>query len=232
MSTSGIDTSGSSAIYSSINSANKATSTSSKTTGDGSISEAQDTFLKLLTTQLTNQDPLNPLDNAQMTSQLAQISTVDGIGKLNATMQAMLTNSADSQAMQAAALVGHAVLAAGNGLQLSSGAAVGGIDLATAADQVVVTVKDANGLVVRTLNLGAAEAGASPFSWDGATDSGAVAADGNYRISVSALQGGKEVKATALEYAAVTSVTKSSQGISLTAGNLGTIALSDIKQII
>jgi flagellar basal-body rod modification protein FlgD len=55
--------------------------------------DAQDRFLKLLTTQLKNQDPLNPMDNAQMTSQLAQISTVDGIEKLNATLQKLLSSS-------------------------------------------------------------------------------------------------------------------------------------------
>jgi flagellar basal-body rod modification protein FlgD len=72
--------------------------------------DAQDRFLKLLTTQLKNQDPLNPMDNAQMTSQLAQISTVDGIEKLNATLQKMLSSSNEPEAMQASALVGHQVM--------------------------------------------------------------------------------------------------------------------------
>ena len=67
--------------------------------------DAQSNFLKLLTEQLKNQDPLSPMDNAQMTSQLAQISTVDGIEKLNTTLTAMLSGSQSSEAVQAAALV-------------------------------------------------------------------------------------------------------------------------------
>src|ERR1035437_10358661 len=94
MSTSAVDSGTSSAIYDAINAANKASST---TKTSSVTSEAQDRFVTLLTAQLKNQDPLNPLDNAQMTSQLAQISTVDGIAKLNATLMSLLNNSADSQ---------------------------------------------------------------------------------------------------------------------------------------
>src|SRR5512143_4217969 len=79
-------------------------------------------FMTLLVTQLKNQDPLNPLDNAQVTSQLAQISTVSGIEKLNTTLQSLLQSTSDSQTTQAAGLVGHVVLVPGSGLQLSSGA--------------------------------------------------------------------------------------------------------------
>src|SRR3990167_5266916 len=119
-------------------------------TGAGAV-DPQDRFLKLLVTQLQNQDPLNPMDNAQMTSQLAQISTVDGIEKLNATMRMILEGSVDSEAMQAAALVGHQVMVAGSGLSLGDAGAVGGLELKSAADQVSVTIKDSNGIVMRTL---------------------------------------------------------------------------------
>lgn len=232
MSTSSVDSSVSSAVYSSINAANQAGSKSAKSASGDTMSAAQDTFLKLLTTQLKNQDPLNPLDNAQMTSQLAQISTVDGITKLNATMQAMLTSSSDSQTLQAAALVGHAVLVPGNGLALKSGQSIGGVDLSGPADSVVASIRDANGILVRTLDLGAMDAGASNFTWDGTSDSGAIAADGQYRVSFTAKQGSNKVTAAALQYAPVTSVAKNSQGVSLTVGNLGTVTLSDVKQIV
>ena len=88
--------SGSSALQALIDSVNGTAKKATSVTTD-----AQDRFLKLLTTQLKNQDPLNPLDNAQMTSQLAQISTVDGIEKLNATLQKLLASSVDAEAMQA-----------------------------------------------------------------------------------------------------------------------------------
>jgi flagellar basal-body rod modification protein FlgD len=196
------------------------------------ISEAQDRFLKLLTTQLKNQDPLNPLDNAQVTSQLAQISTVSGIEKLNATLEALVQDSLDTQTTQAASLVGHAVLVPGGGLQLASSAGVGGIELAGAADEVTVTISDANGLPMKTLSLGALAAGVHNFSWDGKTDSGAQAADGNYSIAIAAKQGGEKVDATALNLAMVRSVIRTSQGFALDLGGLGAFTMDEVKQIL
>jgi len=193
--------------------------------------DAQDRFLKLLTTQLKNQDPLNPMDNAQMTSQLAQISTVDGIEKLNATLQKLLSSSADSEALQAAALVGHQVMIAGNGMNLTDAGAVGGVELAANADQVAVTIKDANGIVMNTVNLGRLDAGVHNFAWDGKTNAGVQAVNGAYSISVTATQGANTVGATALQLAGVQNINRSSQGVSLSLGALGLVTLNDIKQI-
>ena len=193
--------------------------------------EAQDRFLKLLTTQLKNQDPLNPMDNAQMTSQLAQISTVDGIEKLNATLQKLLSSSVDAEALQAAALVGHQVMVAGGGLQLAEAGAVGGVELGATADQVTVTIKDANGIVMNTVNLGRLEAGVHNFVWDGKNDAGVRAVNGAYGISVSATRGAEKVAATALQLAGVQNINRGSQGVSLNLGSLGLVTLNDIKQI-
>lgn len=203
-----------------------ATAKARSTTG-----EAQDRFLKLLTTQLKNQDPLNPMDNAQMTSQLAQISTVDGIEKLNATLQKLLSSSVDGEAMQAAALVGHQVMVAGNGLQLGDSGAVGGIALTAGADQVIVTVKDPNGLVMRTLVLEDLGAGTHNFAWDGKTDAGAQAVNGRYGISAVASRGTEKAAAETLELAAVTNINRSTQGVTLDLGHLGLVRLSDVRQI-
>lgn len=195
------------------------------------IQDAESRFLTLLTTQLKNQDPLNPMDNAQMTSQLAQISTVDGVEKLNKTLAKLLDSSAGSQTLQAAALVGRGVMVPGSSLSLLKGQAAGGIDLASAADQVTVTITDANGLVVRMLELGKQDSGAQGFAWDGKADSGAVVADGNYRISVSAKQGTQAVTASALALGGVQSVSRNGQGIRLDLGTLGTFTMDDVKQI-
>jgi flagellar basal-body rod modification protein FlgD len=194
-------------------------------------SNSQDRFLKLLTAQLKNQDPLNPMDNAQMTSQMAQISTVDGIERLNATLQKMLSNTVDSDAVQAAALVGHQVMVAGNDLQLGASGAVGGVDLTSAADQVTVTIKDSNGIVMRTLSLGSLAAGMHNFAWDGATDAGAAAVPGPYSVTVAAKQGTATVQAATLALASVSSVSRSSQGVTLDLGLLGLAKMSDVKQI-
>ena len=210
-----------------IDSVNGTASTKAKST----TGEAQDRFLKLLTTQLKNQDPLNPMDNAQMTSQLAQISTVDGIEKLNATLQKLLSSTVDAEAMQAAALVGHQVMVAGGGLALTDSGAVGGVELNSAADQVVLTIKDANGLPIKTMNLDDLDAGTHNFAWDGKADSGAQAVNGAYSVSVVAKRGSDKVEASTLELAGVLSVNRSSQGVTLDLGQLGLAKMSDVKQI-
>lgn len=219
-------TTGSAATQALLDSVNGAAKKITSTTAD-----AQNRFLKLLTTQLKNQDPLNPMDNAQMTSQLAQISTVDGIEKLNATLQKLLSSSADAEAMQAAALVGHQVVIAGNGMHLTDAGAVGGVELAAHADQVAVMIKDANGIVMNTVNLGKLDAGVHNFVWDGKTDAGEQAVNGMYSVSVTATRGADQVVATPLQLAGVQNINLSSQGVSLNLGVLGLITLSDIKQI-
>lgn len=196
------------------------------------MNEAENRFLTLLTTQLKNQDPLNPLDNAQLTSQLAQISTVNGIEKLNATLQKLLTGMGDSQAMEAAALVNRGVLVPGSSMTLGEKGGIGGFELATPADDVTVTIKDANGLVVRSLSLGAQDAGIVPFVWDGKADGGAQAALGNYSYGISAKSGANTSTPTALAYGLVQSVTRNASGLTLDVGTLGAFTMADVKQIL
>src|SRR5580693_6158542 len=102
-------------------------------TATDSAAAAQDRFMTLLVTQMQNQDPLNPMDNSQMTSQLAQLSTVSGIDTMNTTLQSLISSYQQSQTLQATSMIGHGVLTAGNTLSLSNGSAPFGISLATAA---------------------------------------------------------------------------------------------------
>lgn len=237
MSTSNVsNNSQSQAIWAALNgsSSSSGTSSSSSTSSSSDTSAAgiQNQFLTLLTTQLQNQDPLNPMDNSQMTSQLAQISTLQGIQQLNTTLQTMLGNTQDSQAMQATSLVGHTVLVPGNSLPLSGGATTyAGFDLAGAADNVTVTVTNSSGVAVRTMQLGSADAGSNMFSWDGKTDGGTTAADGTYTFTVSAVQGSNSVNATALAVGKVDSVVRSGTGFNLDVGSLGTVAYSDVREV-
>jgi len=199
-----------------------------------SKADPQDRFLKLLVAQMKNQDPLNPLDNAQVTSQLAQISTVSGIDKLNATLQTLAAGFAANQSLEAAAMIGRGVLAAGSTLTLANGTATGGVDLPQTVDRLVVSIKDSSGIVVRNMDLGPQPGGVIAFQWDGATDSGASAASGNYSFSVSAQQGNNNIDGTTLAYGLVNSVAPGAQGQSpmLDVGGLGVIGLSAIKQIL
>jgi flagellar basal-body rod modification protein FlgD len=192
-----------------------------------------DRFLTLLVAQLRNQDPLNPMDNSQMTSQLAQISTVTGINKLNDTMSALSASLGSNQYMQAAGLVGHTVLVPGNKLLLATGAGAGGFNLPSDADHVVVTINDANGLPVRKIDLGAQTAGVQSFAWDGLTDLGPAAADGQYTFTVTATQGATPITADALMSGRVDAVVLGSNGATqLSLGRLGRVDLSQIIEII
>lgn len=192
---------------------------------------AEDRFLKLLVTQLKNQDPLNPMDNAEITSQMAQISTVSGIDKLNSTMQAMATAFSANQSLEATAMVGHRVLVPGSTLQLQNGAATGGLELLQAADRVSISIKDGSGQVVHRVDLGPQPAGVVSFQWDGVVDSGASAAPGSYSFAVEAAQGGKKIDATALALGLVGGVMQGKTGVLLNVNGMGAVALSDVKQV-
>ena len=192
---------------------------------------SQDYFLKLLVAQMNNQDPLNPLDSAQMTSQLAQLNTVQGINNLATKLDALLSDNNATQSLQATGLVGHTVMAPGSVLTLANGQAIGGIDLAAPADHVTVTIKDSAGLVVHTADLGANDAGVIDFAWDGSTDSGATAAAGHYTFSVAATASGSKVVANTLSTGVVASVTPGTEGPQLVVNGLGMFALPQVKQI-
>jgi flagellar basal-body rod modification protein FlgD len=203
----------------------------------GSTTKADDQqskFLTLLTTQLKNQDPLNPMDNAQMTSQLAQISTVDGIERLNATLASMMSNSNSQQALQAAALVGHGALVEGKNLPLTKEGAIGGYDLASGADIVKIEIKDANGNIVHTATYEDQDAGVQSFVWDGKNSDGTTLEPGNYTFNVTATRGSSDVKVSSLQFGYISGVVRngSTGEIGIDVGNYGRFTIDDLKQII
>jgi flagellar basal-body rod modification protein FlgD len=193
--------------------------------------EQQARFLKLLTAQLKNQDPLAPMDNTQMTSQLAQISTVDGIERMNMTLKSLSDGTQSAQSVQAAALLGKGVLVPGDKMQLKSGAAVAGIELPTAVDSLVVEIRNANGLLVNTVDLGKKDAGVHGFAWDGKTDSGAQAVDGTYSFLVTAKADKTAVSSTKLTYGTVAGVANTTAGTKVSINGLGDYLTSDIRRI-
>jgi len=192
----------------------------------------QDRFLKLLTTQMKNQDPLNPMDNAQVTSQLAQISTVSGVEKLNQTLASMSSSFLATQSLQASGLIGHTVLGLGNDVLLQKGAAVGGVQLTQPADQVTVTIRGSSGEALKTIVMGAQDAGVRTFRWDGSTDAGGRATDGAYTFEVAAMQAGKKLDAQALGMGLVQSMSLGGTEAQLNTIGLGTVAVSQVKQIL
>ncbi len=201
-----------------------------------------DKFMTLLVTQLKNQDPLNPLDNAQVTSQLAQLQTVTGVNKLNDTLESLKASYQSSESMQATNLIGHGVLVEGSNVTLSSSKAILGVELGSDADKVAVEIKDSKGKVVQTMDLGAQKAGILPLAWDGVPDATKLdsngkpvtVADGSYTFSVVATRGGdKLTDAKGLSFDSVASVTTSgTDGVKLNLPSKGAVKMADIKQVL
>jgi flagellar basal-body rod modification protein FlgD len=186
-----------------------------------------DRFLKLLVAQMQNQDPLSPMDNAQVTSQMAQINTVTGIDKLNTTVEGLSSQFMQLQAVQGASLVGRDVIVAGNKLSIDETAAVGqgGFELANAADAVKVEILSPSGAVVQTLNLGASGAGVHSFDWP----SGAATAASGLTFRVSATSGGVATTATALMRDRVDAVSTTGTTFNLELASSGTVPYSKVK---
>ncbi|MCM2330094.1 MAG: flagellar hook assembly protein FlgD [Pseudomonas sagittaria] len=191
-------------------------------------------FMTLLVTQLQNQDPLKPMENAEMTSQLAQVNTLSGIEELNQTLRGITGQIDAGQALQAASLIGRGVLVPGDRVLVGSGETTPfGIELAAPADEVQVTIMDGSGQAVRQFNLGALAAGVESFVWDGTLNDGSAAPDGAYRVSVQATTEGRAQSHTLLTYAQVGGVSSGSGGPLLDLGaTLGRVGLQDVRQIL
>ena len=171
------------------------TSPSSASPATSNAAGSAERFLKLLVTQMQNQDPLNPLDNAQVTSQMAQINTVTGVEKLNDTVAGLNRQFVQMQALQGASLVGRGVTLQGDRLHVQEGHAAGGFDLAGTADRVRVEVLNGAGRVVDTIDLGAESTGRHGFEWQAP----AGTADGTeVRFRVIATAGSAAVSSVAL----------------------------------
>lgn len=201
--------------------------------GSASADETEDRFLKLLVAQMRNQDPLNPTDNAAITSQMAQINTVKGIDKLNAALAKLVERSTVGSATEAASMVGRSVLVEGDTMTLpKDGPAKAGFELDKDATAVRVEVLDARGSVVDTRSLGKMPAGLQTFEWDGKTGLLSSANPGTYRIRVTAVNGNDAVAATPLAAAPVQAVTRGTAGVNLQLGGYGTRSLDDVKAIL
>ncbi len=189
---------------------------------------SEDRFLKLLVAQLSNQDPMNPMDNAQMTSQMAQISTVTGVQQVNQAIQNLSAQLASMQMLQSSSLVGRNVLVEGTKLPVANGKTSGAIDLVSAADSVKIDLLSAGGQVIDTIDLGAQSAGRHPFDWDakGRLTSGAV----GYRVT--ARRGDSPVSTTQLVRDSVDAVSTDSGTMNVQLHGLGNVAYDKVKSIL
>lgn len=204
--------------------------------------ELRESFMTLLITQLQNQDPLNPMENSEMTSQLAQINTVSGIEELNSTLQGITSQMDANQALQASGLIGKGVMVSGKHVLLeqdsdgNSYTTPFGIELAQPAKNVKATIVGDGGQVIRRYDLGSVDAGVQSFDWDGKNEQKEAAASGRYTVQLEATDAeGEKIESTALQYAVVNRVTPNdgSGGVRLDLGAIyGQISLNDVKQIL
>jgi flagellar basal-body rod modification protein FlgD len=216
-----------------------ASSSAASSTSGTSASDLQQTFLQLLVTQLQNQDPTNPMDSSQMTSQLAQIDTVSGVAQLNTSLSSLSTQLSAGQNAQAALLINSTVLAPGSSFSVAaassgSGDATAqiGVSLPSAVSDVKLTITNSSGQVVNTIDLGAQSAGTVPVSWTPTDSTGAVLPAGTYTVSAAATVNGQSATANALVASQVTGVVQQSGGAAgLSLANGTTVPLSSVAGI-
>lgn len=190
---------------------------------------AQDRFLKLLVAQLNNQDPMNPMDNAEMTTQMAQINTVVGINELNSTMAAMSSQFTAMQVLQGTSMIGRTVLSEGNALgtpveKISTAA----FDLSGTAADVKVNIKTAAGTVVDTVNLGTLDAGRHYFAWDSSNYTGDVS---SLRFEVASTNGTAKVANTPLSPSLVVATSTTDGALTLELENGESLAYNKVKAV-
>lgn len=215
------------------------TTSASETMSTGSSSGSntdldQSDFLTLMITQLTNQDPTNPVENEDFAAQMAQFSTLTGIQELTSSFETLSQTLLQGQTVEAAALVGKEVLVPASTAELSEGqGASGAVDLTASATQVSVSIKDAAGQVIRTLDLGSQSASLIDFEWDGLLENGSAAPAGSYSFSVNAQRNGQSEAVETLLNGQVKSVSLDSDtsALMLNVQGVGSVGFSSVKRV-
>ncbi len=194
----------------------------------------QEDFLKLMTAQLQNQDPLEPTSNGEFMGQLAQFGTVTGIGDLKTEIQNLVSTLSSNQTFQAAGMVGRQVLVpATQGILEEDGVIEGAIELEASASSVTIEVQDLSGQLIRNLSLGRQSPGMVTFNWDGLATDGEAVPPGRYVIRAEAITGGVNEAQDVLIAETVRSVSipKPGEALTLDLAGSGVVNFSEIRQI-
>lgn len=205
----------------------KATSTS--TTGTSTVAKkdtvmGKDDFLSLLVAQLKNQDPLEPEDPTAFTAQLAQFSSLEQLANLNTTMEGLTTAQANSARLSSLSLIGKDITYNGSTVTLEGKPVEIGYQLDGTASSVTLSIQDANGKTVRTIQAADTElkAGNHFITWDGKDQEGNLLANGKYTLvlQASAAGEGASIAAAPLVRSVVTGIDLSSGIITTRAGEV------------
>jgi flagellar basal-body rod modification protein FlgD len=190
-------------------------------------------FMNLMVAQMKNQSPLNPQDNTQFISQLAQFSSLEAMQKLNTDADSMKTMFQSTQALQASAMVGRSVLVPSSKINLGADAKVSGmVDLPASTGNLHLSILNGAGELVNSINLGQQAAGKIPFSWDGTNSSGQLMPPGDYTIKAQAGFGSSSQDVSTLMSANVDSVSVSKTGaLTLNVAGQGAMPLDQVREI-
>jgi len=171
----------------------------------------KDAFLKLFTTQLKNQNPLDPMNNEAFVSQLAQFSQLEATTNMSQSLNQLVSTLKGSSLTTSAALIGHRVAAPGAPAVLSGGNPVDAvIDLPSGADSVTVTINAPDGSMARTLTLPSQPVGLAGVTWDGRDDGGNMLPNGNYTMTATVKNAGQQTNGKIGPLTTVKSVSTSS----------------------
>ncbi len=211
---------------SSSSSSGSSGSTSSSSAIPANLNISETGFLQLITSQMQNQNPLQPADPTQFLAQIEGLSEVS-------SLQSMQTSMQSNQLTSSASLLGQSVLAPTTTATLASGGSVSGaVTAPSGASSLTVTMSNSSGQVVDSFQVNPASSGLTKFSWNGATSGGGTAAAGQYTVAVTANVGGTTQIVSPMVSSQVQSVTLDSaaNAVNLNTNN-GTVPLSSVVTI-
>lgn len=192
----------------------------------------QDAFLKLMTTQLQNQDPFKPMESGEFLGQIAQFSTVSGINEMQESLAGLTSALTSNQTLQAAAMVGRGVMVPGDSAFLFAEGGMGGAAELTSSGALSVEITDSAGQVVRRLDLGQQSAGNADFSWDGLDEAGNRMPEGSYGFRAQLDVGGVTSSVPTLAVGLVNSVSLGASGLTLNLFGMDPVAMTEVREIL
>ena len=190
-------------------------------------------FISLMIAQLKNQDPFEPVDNTQMVAQMAQFSSLSATTEMASTLKSIAAKLGAASTSDALAYVGKTVLTPGSvAYPRTGGGLAGAVELAGATSNVLLTITDANGAVMKSVDLGAQTGGTVNYEWDGNNAAGEPAGAGPFTVTAQARDGAKSVASRTLVWAPVTSVSMPPGGeAQLTLPGIGQVPVSAVRSI-
>ncbi len=198
---------------------------------------AQQDFLKLMVTQIENQDPLKPQENGDFLGQMAQFSTVQGLQDMQKTMTNLASSLVSNQALQASSMVGRFVRVPGDAAELPPGEGdrfFGAVELDRSVPNLKFEIVSQSGEVIKTIGMGQQKEGTVEFQWDGINAKGEAMPPGTYQVRASATMDGKMTSLETMVIAPVSSVTLGRNGgqMSLNISGVGERSMSQIREIL